>query len=60
MAAERDHSQALLLFTPNVAEVLDAAGRQPYDQPEMALVVAIPGPANGSIGEAISPAPMRS
>jgi pilus assembly protein CpaE len=53
MAAERDHSEVLLAFTPTVADVLDLLVQSRQTRPEMGLVVAIPGPANGSLGEAL-------
>ena len=53
MAAERDNSEVLLAFTPNVPEVLDLLVQSRTTRPEMGLVVAIPGPANGSLGEAL-------
>jgi pilus assembly protein CpaE len=53
MAAERDNSEVLLAFTPNVADVLDLLVHSRTSRPEMGLVVAIPGPANGSLGEAL-------
>jgi pilus assembly protein CpaE len=53
MAAERDNSEVLLAFTPTVADVLDLLVQSRKTRPEMGLVVAIPGPANGSLGEAL-------
>jgi pilus assembly protein CpaE len=53
MAAERDHSEVLLAFTPTVADVLELLVHSRRTRPEMGLVVAIPGPANGSLGEAL-------
>ena len=53
MAAERDNSEVLLAFTPNVPDVLDLLVHSRTSRPEMGLVVAIPGPANGSLGEAL-------
>jgi pilus assembly protein CpaE len=53
MAAERDHSEVLLAFTPTVPDVLELLVQSRKTRPEMGLVVAIPGPANGSLGEAL-------
>jgi pilus assembly protein CpaE len=53
MAAERDNSEVLLAFTPTVPDVLDLLVQSRATRPEMGLVVAIPGPANGSLGEAL-------
>ena len=53
MAAERDRSEVLLAFTPNVPDVLELLVHSRKSRPEMGLVVAIPGPANGSLGEAL-------
>jgi pilus assembly protein CpaE len=53
MAAERDNSEVLLAFTPNVPDVLELLVQSRKTRPEMGLVVAIPGPANGSLGEAL-------
>jgi pilus assembly protein CpaE len=53
MAAERDHSEVLLAFTPTIAEVLELLVQSRKTRPEMGIVVAIPGPANGSLGEAL-------
>jgi pilus assembly protein CpaE len=53
MAAERDHSEVLLAFTPSVPDVLELLVQSRKTRPEMGLVVAIPGPANGSLGEAL-------
>jgi pilus assembly protein CpaE len=53
MAAERDHSEVLLAFTPTVPDVLELLVQSRTTRPEMGLVVAIPGPANGSLGEAL-------
>jgi pilus assembly protein CpaE len=53
MAAERDNSEVLLAFTPNVPDVLELLVQSRTTRPEMGLVVAIPGPANGSLGEAL-------
>jgi pilus assembly protein CpaE len=53
MAAERDNSEVLLAFTPSVPDVLDLLVQSRASRPDMGLVVAIPGPANGSLGEAL-------
>jgi pilus assembly protein CpaE len=53
MAAERDRSEVLLAFTPSVPDVLELLVQSRRTRPEMGLVVAIPGPANGSLGEAL-------
>ena len=53
MAAERDNSEVLLAFTPTVPDVLDLLVQSRSTRPDMGLVVAIPGPANGSLGEAL-------
>lgn len=53
MAAERDNSEVLLAFTPTVPDVLDLLVHSRATRPDMGLVVAIPGPANGSLGEAL-------
>jgi pilus assembly protein CpaE len=53
MAAERDNSEVLLAFTPTVPDVLDLLVQSRKTRPEMGLVVAIPGPANGSLGDAL-------
>jgi pilus assembly protein CpaE len=53
MAAERDNSQALLLFTPTVEDVSELLAESHRTRPEMALIVALPGPGNGSIGAAL-------
>jgi len=53
MAAERDRSEVLLAFTPTVPDVLELLVQSRKTRPEMGLVVAIPGPANGSLGEAL-------
>jgi pilus assembly protein CpaE len=53
MAAERDNSEVLLAFTPSVPDVLDLLVQSRSTRPDMGLVVAIPGPANGSLGEAL-------
>jgi pilus assembly protein CpaE len=53
MAAERDRSEVLLAFTPTIAEVLELLVQSRETRPEMGIVVAIPGPANGSLGEAL-------
>jgi pilus assembly protein CpaE len=53
MAAERDNSEVLLAFTPTVPDVLDLLVQSRETRPDMGLVVAIPGPANGSLGEAL-------
>jgi pilus assembly protein CpaE len=52
-AAERDRSQAMLMFSPGVDEVLDVLTDSRRTRPNMALIVAIPGPANGNIAEAL-------
>jgi len=53
MAAERDNSEVLLAFTPTVPDVLELLVHSRTTRPDMGLVVAIPGPANGSLGEAL-------
>ena len=53
MAAERDRSEVLLAFAPTVPDVLELLVQSRRTRPEMGLVVAIPGPANGSLGEAL-------
>jgi len=53
LAAERDNSEVLLAFTPTIPDVLDLLVHSRTTRPEMGLVVAIPGPANGSLGEAL-------
>jgi pilus assembly protein CpaE len=53
MAAERDNSEVLLAFTPTVPDVLDLLVQSQASRPDRGLVVAIPGPANGSLGEAL-------
>jgi pilus assembly protein CpaE len=53
MAAERDNSEVLLAFTPTVPDVLELLVQSRATRPDMGLVVAIPGPANGSLGEAL-------
>ena len=53
MAAERDNSEVLLAFTPTVPDVLDLLVQSRESRTDMGLVVAIPGPANGSLGEAL-------
>ncbi|HET7171138.1 MAG TPA: AAA family ATPase [Gaiellales bacterium] len=53
MAAERDNSEVLLAFTPTVPDVLELLIQSRKSRPDMGLVVAIPGPANGSLGEAL-------
>ena len=52
-AAERDHSEALLMFSPGVDEVLHVLADSRRSRPDMALIVAIPGPANGNLAEAL-------
>jgi len=52
-AAERDHSQALLMFAPDVNEALDVLSESRRSRPEMALVMAMPGKANGNLAEAL-------
>ena len=53
MTAERDNSEALLLFTPNVDDVVEIVETSRRERPTMALVVAMPGPLNGEIAEAL-------
>ena len=53
MAADRDNSQALLMFTPTVGDVEELLASSHQTRPEMALIVALPGPGNGSIGAAL-------
>src|SRR3954451_8129575 len=52
MSAERDNSEALLLFTPRVEDVTEVLATSRRDRPDMALIVAMPGPMNGEIAEA--------
>lgn len=54
MAAERDNSEVMLLFTPTVGEVLDVLSTSRSSRPEMGLVVAVPGPVNGELAEALN------
>ncbi|MGN6378952.1 MAG: AAA family ATPase [Gaiellales bacterium] len=53
MAAERDNSEVMLLFTPTVSEVVDVLSASRSSRPDMGLVVAMPGPGNGSLAEAL-------
>ncbi len=53
MAAERDHSEAMVLFSPTVADVTELLEESQSARPEMALIVAMPGPPNGFISEAL-------
>jgi pilus assembly protein CpaE len=52
MTTERDRSQVLLLFTPTVGDVTELLASARQSRPDMGLVVAMPGPANGFIEEA--------
>ena len=54
MAAERDNSQVLLVFTPTVADVVGLLSQSRETRPDMGVVVALPGPANGSLGAALA------
>ena len=54
LAAERDNSEALLLFTPAVEEVVELLRASRTARPDMALIVAVPGPLNGEIGQALT------
>jgi pilus assembly protein CpaE len=54
MAAERDNSQVLLAFTPTVADVVGLLAQSRETRPDMGVVVALPGPANGSLGAALA------
>jgi pilus assembly protein CpaE len=54
MTAERDNSQVLLAFTPTVADVVGLLAQSRATRPDMGVVVALPGPANGSLGEALA------
>ena len=51
MAAERDHSQALLMFTPSVDDVSGLLEASRQQHPDMARVVAIPARANGAVSQ---------
>jgi pilus assembly protein CpaE len=53
MAAERDNSEVMLLFTPTVPDVVDVLSASRASRPEMGLVVAMPGPGNGSLADAL-------
>jgi pilus assembly protein CpaE len=53
MAAERDNSEVMLLFTPTVEDVLEVLSSSRSSRPDMGLVVAVPGPGNGLLGEAL-------
>ena len=53
MTAERDNSEALLLFTPHLEETFDLLRTSRTTRPAMALIVAVPGPQNGQLAEAL-------
>jgi pilus assembly protein CpaE len=53
MTAERDNSEALLLFTPRLEESYELLRASRASRPEMALIVAVPGPQNGQLAEAL-------
>ena len=53
MTAERDNSEALLLFTPRLEETYELLQASRASRPAMALVVAVPGPQNGQLAEAL-------
>ena len=50
MAADRDNSQALLLFTPTVDDVSELLASSHEARPEMALIVALPAPGTARSG----------
>ena len=49
MTAERDNSEVMLAFTPSVAAVVELLAQSRATRPEMGVVIALPGPANGSL-----------
>src|SRR6185312_3029871 len=53
MTAERDNSEALLLFTPRLEDTYDLLRTSRSSRPAMALIVAVPGPQNGQLAEAL-------
>lgn len=53
MTAERDNSEALLLFTPRLEETYALLRTSRTSRPAMALIVAVPGPQNGQLAEAL-------
>jgi len=53
MTAERDNSEALLLFTPRLEETYELLRASRSSRPAMALIVAVPGPQNGQLTEAL-------
>jgi len=53
MTAERDNSEALLLFTPRLEDTYDLLRTSRTSRPSMALIVAVPGPQNGQLAEAL-------
>jgi pilus assembly protein CpaE len=53
MTAERDNSEALLLFTPRLEDTYDLLRTSRTSRPAMALIVAVPGPQNGQLAEAL-------
>jgi pilus assembly protein CpaE len=52
-AAERDHSQAMLMFAPDIHEALGILSESRKSRPDMALVMALPGQPNGNLAEAL-------
>ncbi len=53
MTAERDHSHALVAFSPSVPDVEELLTASREARPDMALIVALPGPPNGFIVQAL-------
>jgi pilus assembly protein CpaE len=53
MTAERDNSEALLLFTPQLEATYELLRASRSSRPAMALIVAVPGPQNGQLTEAL-------
>ncbi|HEY2868539.1 MAG TPA: AAA family ATPase [Gaiellales bacterium] len=53
MTAERDNSEALLLFTPRLEDTYELLRTSRTSRPAMALIVAVPGPQNGQLAEAL-------
>jgi pilus assembly protein CpaE len=53
MTAERDNSEALLLFTPRLEDTYELLRSSRASRPAMALIVAVPGPQNGQLAEAL-------
>jgi pilus assembly protein CpaE len=53
MTAERDNSEALLLFTPRLEETYELLRASRSSRPAMALIVAVPGSQNGQLAEAL-------